>query len=197
LGLNVKIDCHAIDSSGIPFDCVTSFARTTKKIPTCSFLGRASHVFNPYVRSKLRDAVGDTILCGDAQAHAGNSLGIKYVFWNADKYKMAVHKAILAPVGSVGSMTLFNADSRTHSEIALQICNEKIVSIVHKQDGRDFFSWKSREPHDFLDACAQAYAAAAQQNLLGTGIQSRTITPGRAQLLQKLIAAKKKRPVII
>lgn len=192
LALNVKIDCHAIDGSGIPFDCVTSFCRTTKKIPSCAFLGRASHVFNPFVRSKLRDAVGNTILCGDAQAHAGNSLGVRYVFWDADKYKMAVHKAILAPSGSIGALTIYDGDSKEHSEFALQMCNEKIISIQHKADGRDYFSWRTREKHDFLDAVAQSYAACTQNNILGTGLAAKTITPSKAQLLQKLIRERRK-----
>ena len=186
LALNIKINCHAIDGSGIPFDAVTGFCKTTKKIPSCAFLGRASHIFNPYVRSKLRDPIGRTILCGDDAAHAGNPTGTKYVFWDADEGKVAVQKAILAPVGSVGSLTIYDGDGKEVSAFALQVCNEKLIGITNKPDGRAIHQWRTRNPQDALDALAQARAACQQNNILGTGLTqatAKTISPGKAQLL--------------
>ena len=65
----IKIDGWGIDASGTPFDAVTMFAKTSMQtvgIPACAMLGRASHVFNGFVRSRLRDEINKTVLCGDA-----------------------------------------------------------------------------------------------------------------------------------
>lgn len=66
--LNVKLDAWAIDAGGRNWDAVCSFARSpsAKGLPACAFAGRSSNVFNPFVRSRLRDAQGRTVLCGDA-----------------------------------------------------------------------------------------------------------------------------------
>ena len=53
-------------------------------------LGRASHVFNPFVRTRLRDSVNKTVLCGDAQEHVKSGAGKKYMFWNSDYYRETV-----------------------------------------------------------------------------------------------------------
>lgn len=52
-------------------------------------------------------------------------------------------------------------DTDEHSEYALQVCNERLILVQHKSDGRDFYTWKSQEPHDCLDSTAQAFAIAA------------------------------------
>jgi hypothetical protein len=49
----------------------------------------------------------------------------------------------------------------------MQVTNERLLLIQHKKDGRDFYSWKSKEPHDALDATAQAFAIAASQGISG------------------------------
>jgi len=67
--LNIKIDGLAIDAGGRNFDAVCGFAKVAMRtvgIPACAFAGRAANIFNPFVRSRLRDAIGRTVLCGDA-----------------------------------------------------------------------------------------------------------------------------------
>lgn len=89
----LKIDGWGIDGSGVPFDAVTLFARNAAQLvglPACAMLGRASHVFNPFVRTRLRDAVNKTVLCGDAQEHVKAGAGKKYMFWNSDYYRETV-----------------------------------------------------------------------------------------------------------
>jgi len=66
---------------------------------------------------------------------------------------------------------LFKGDADEHSEYAMQVCNERLLLIQHKKDGRDIYSWKSREPHDALDATAQAFAIAASQGISGQNIK--------------------------
>jgi hypothetical protein len=66
--LNLKIDGWSIDGSGRNFDSVCLFSKNSYKlcgIPACPFLGRSSNIFNPYVRTRLRNAVGRTVLCGN------------------------------------------------------------------------------------------------------------------------------------
>lgn len=67
--LGVPIDGWGIDAGGLPFDAVTMFAKNSNQlcgIPACACIGRAAHIFNPFVRTKLREAVNRTVLCGDA-----------------------------------------------------------------------------------------------------------------------------------
>lgn len=179
--LGLKIDGWGIDGSGVPFDAVTMFAKSSMQtvgLPACAMLGRASHVFNPFVRTRLRDAVNRTVLCGDAQEHVKAGAGKKYMFWNSDYYRETVQKAFLAAVGASGSCTLFKGDADAHAEYAMQMCNERLLLIQHKKDGRDIYSWKSREPHDALDATAQAFAVAASQGISGMNMYKST--PSRA-----------------
>lgn len=172
--LGLQIDGWGIDGSGLPFDAVTLFARNSRQLvglPACAMLGRASHVFNPFVRTRLRDAVNKTVLCGDAQEHVKAGAGRKYIFWNSDYYRETLHKALLANIGLPGSCTIFKGDADIHAEYAMQVCNERLLMVQHKKDGRDVYAWKSREPHDALDATAQAFAIAASQGISGGNVR--------------------------
>ena len=66
--LGVKIDGWAIDAGGRNWNAVCSYAKQAMSscgLPACAFAGRAANIFNPFVRSRLRDAIGRTVLCGD------------------------------------------------------------------------------------------------------------------------------------
>ena len=128
----LKIDGWGIDGSGVPFDAVTLFAKSSVQlvgIPACAMLGRASHVFNPFVRTRLRDATNKTVLCGDAEEHVKAGAGKKYMFWDSDYYRETVQKAFLARHGMSGSCSLFDGDADQHSEYATQMCNERLLFI--------------------------------------------------------------------
>lgn len=174
-GLGVQIDAWGIDGSGIPFNAVTRFAKSSAKvcgIRACAMLGRANHVFNPYVRSRLRDAINDTVLCGDPQEHIKSGAGAKWILWNADKWRSTVQKAILAPYPTQGGLTLYKADADEHVEFANQVCNERLKYIQHKGDGRDIYHWNTKEPHDYLDSLGQAFAVCASQGIGGGEIKA-------------------------
>lgn len=130
-------------------------------------LGRASHVYNGFVRSRLRNEIGRTVLCGDPEEHVKSGAGRKYMFWDSDLYRQLAQKAFLSEVGAPGSCSLFGDDPADHSEYAAQFCNEKLKFVKHGQDGRDRYFWKTAEPHDYLDATAQAFAVAASQGMSG------------------------------
>lgn len=147
-----------------------AFAKTASSryaVPACPMLGRASHVFNAFVKSRLREAINNTVLCGTPEEHVKAGAGWKYMFWNSDLYRELVHKAVLAPVGASGSLTLFAGDAEEHSDFATQLTNEKLLFIRHCQNGKDIYTWKTKEPHDMLDVVAQAFAAAASQGISG------------------------------
>lgn len=174
-GLGIGIDAWGIDGSGIPFNAVTRFARTSAKvcgIRACAMLGRAAHVLNPFVRSRLRDAINNTVLCGDPEEHVKAGSGAKWILWNSDHYRATAQKAILAPYPSHGGLTLFKADYDEHVEYANQFCNERLQYIRHKGDGRDEYHWQSKDPHDYLDSTAQAFAICGSQGIGGGEIKA-------------------------
>lgn len=50
-------------------------------------------------------------------------------------------------------------------DYANQFCNERLLYIKALPNGRSQYAWKSKEPHDYLDATAQAFAVAASNGL--------------------------------
>lgn len=158
-GLGIKIDYLAIDGGGANFNVVCDWARNSVKlcgIRACAFVGRASHMWNENVRSKLRSASGRTVLCGDEREHIKTGTGRKWVAWDADRGKEAVIKAVkMSPYGTSGLM-LFNGTPRQHQEFAQQLTNEKLLYIQHQSNGKDVYKWKSKTAidHDYLDTMA-------------------------------------------
>lgn len=76
--LGVKIDGIAIDAGGRNWDAVCQFCNNAQGLvglPCCAFSGRAANIFNPYVRTRLRDAINRTVLCGNAQEHVKSGAG--------------------------------------------------------------------------------------------------------------------------
>lgn len=71
------------------------------------------------MRSRLRDAIGRTVLCGDSAEHIRAGSGSKYVFFDADLFKEMVQKAFLSEAGAPGSCTLYDGDSDEHSDFAI------------------------------------------------------------------------------
>jgi len=168
--LGVQVNGWGIDASGVPFEAVTAFCRNSTRVcglPACAMLGRASHVYNGFVRSRLRDELNRTVLCGDPAERLKPGSGKKYMFWDSDQYRETVQKAFLAELGAPGGCTLWGSDPGEHSEYAAQLCNEKLKFVKRRSDGRNEYVWKTAEPHDFLDATAQAFAVAASQGISG------------------------------
>lgn len=178
-GLGIKIDGWAIDAGGRNWSSVVQFAKFQTRIPTCAFAGRASHIFNPFVRSRLRDAINRTVLCGDAQEHVKAGAGTKYVFFDSDYWKTSAQKAFLAPIMSPGSCSVYNGNAEEHAEFAIQVCNEKLMYVKHHQNGKDEYFFKSKEPHDYLDCMSMCFAVAASQGISGTNMQAASRTARR------------------
>lgn len=162
----------AIDCNGLNFDAATLFSKSSAQIcgiQACGFIGKASHAFNGFVKTRLRDEMGGTVLCGDPEEHVRAGAGKKWVFWDSDRYREMVQKAFVAELGSPGSLTLYAGDAEEHAEYARQICAEKLRTVRHRPDGRSEYFWKSAGDHDMLDSTAQAFACAAQAGLSPVG----------------------------
>lgn len=168
--LNLGIQAWGIDAGGRNWDTVCEFAKNSTAvcgIPACAMAGKASHVFNPVVRTRLRDSLNRTVLCGDPQEHARSGSGQKYMFFDSDFYREKFQKAILSPLGSMGSCQLHAGTADQHQEFATQATNERLKLIKKTADGRLMYFWTSREPHDYLDAMAMCFAIAGSQGISG------------------------------
>lgn len=168
--LGVRLDRWGIDAGGRQFDAVTHF--TANGCGGCGvealpMLGRAGQNWNPAVKSRVRAAVNDTVLCRDVR-------GRRWLAWNADAYKEKMHLAWGTEVGATGGLSLFDGGVN-HSRFATQIANERLVEKLKSKhpmaDGTErwVYRWRTREPHDFGDAMAMCYALAASCNLSGDG----------------------------
>lgn len=89
--LHIPIQAWGIDAGGRNWDTVCRFARSSMSIcniPACAMAGRASHVITLNPRNRLRDPINSTVLCGDAKERIQTGTGYKYMFFDADIYKL-------------------------------------------------------------------------------------------------------------
>lgn len=146
-------------------------------IPSCSFVGRASHLFRPFVRSRLKEAVNNTVLCGDNQEKIQSGSGKKWQYHNSDYFHECAQKGFLTEVGNIGSISWYKGGD--HTKEAIQICGEKLVSKIERSDGTVEYRWKQNgECWDFLDAVGQCLAAHASM-----GFASQSI--GKSSFIQR------------
>lgn len=168
--LQVKIDKWGIDAGGRQFQGVTKFAPVVfgnYGIEAVAMMGRAGQNWNPNVRSRIRSALNDTVLCRDER-------GAKWLAFNADKFKERAQTAWGIDIGGDGGCSIFDGGVN-HAKFAIQIANERLVDkqrLPAKSDtGEDRFAyrWQTKNPHDFGDCMAMCYALAAAKNLTGDG----------------------------
>lgn len=82
----------------------------------------------------------------------------KWMSWDADHWREIAQRAWLGSVGAPGSISLFRG---RHTEFAGQICAEKLMGKAYV-GGQLMYNWHTQPgAHDYGDALAQAYAAAA------------------------------------
>lgn len=118
--LGIRIDAWAIDCNGLPYNAVLDFCRNSMRacgIPACGFIGRSSTQFRAYPRTRLKEPVNDTVLCGDANEHRQAGSGRRYCMFNSDLYHEKVQKGFLASVGNLGSISWYNGTD--HSKWAI------------------------------------------------------------------------------
>ena len=200
----IDIQGVVIDAGGRNFDCVCEFCKNCNSlcgIPACAMLGKASHQFNPLLRSRLKNAVGRTVLCGDEKEQTKKGSGYKWLFFDSDFFREAVQRSILMPLGSPGGTVLYDALPMVHLEFASQICNELLKWKKTKADGRMEYHWKSKDPHDFLDTMSMLFAVAFSEGITTTSTIERhkleSLNSTRQKNIRKLQMLRRKRVSIV
>ena len=161
----IKIQGWSIDANGVPFKAVLDFTKNSKQIcgiPAAGFIGKASHMFRSYLRSRLKEEVNRTLLCGDEDERKHPGTGHKYTYFDSDLYHEQAQKGFLQEFGNIGSISWYKGV--TGSEWATQVCAEKLIMRRIRQDGTTEYTWKKIGPdHDALDAIGQCLATYASQ----------------------------------
>ena len=173
--LGIRIDAWVLDAGGAPYNAVVDFVRKSKVIcgiPAAAFIGRASHLYRSFMRTRLKEDVNRTLLCGNEEEHKVAGSGRKYTFFDSDLYHEKAQKGFLQAIGNVGSISWY--DGSDHAKWAVQVCGEKLVGKKAKPDGTTVYTWKEVSPdHDALDSIGQALAAYASQGFATTGGETR------------------------
>ena len=169
--LGIRIDAWVLDAGGAPYNAVVDFVKRSRAICGISagaFIGRASHLYRSYMRTRLKEDVNRTLLCGNEDEHKVAGSGRKYTFFDSDLYHEKAQKGFLQALGNVGSISWY--DGNDHSKWAVQVCAEKLVMKKAKGDGTTIYTWKEVSPdHDALDSIGQALAAYASMGFATTG----------------------------
>ena len=170
----LPIVAWGIDAGGKPFDAATDFAKACAKVHgvrCVAMQGVPSHKLNLMPRNALQTAREECVLVGDAARMASTAkepAGREWLRWNTDLYRENVQKALLSPLGSLGSLDLYHTAKRERDEFAVQVTNEKLLTKIENGVGRTEFKWESKDPHDYLDSTAACMALAA---FFGVGTQ--------------------------
>jgi hypothetical protein len=157
--LGIRIDAWAIDANGVPNKAVEDFSKNSIRIcgiPAAGFIGRASHTYRSFLKSRLKEDVNRTLLCGDDDEHKKAGSGRRWTFFDSDFYHERVQKGFLQQLGNVGSLSWY--DGNDHAQWSIQVCNEKLVMKKLRQDGTFEYHWRDNGDHDALDAIGQALA---------------------------------------
>lgn len=164
---DVRLDGWMIDCGGRNWNAVVDFAKNSNRIcgiSACACAGRAAHQLADRPRNALRSMQERSVLCGDTAEQVVRGSGYRWVFFDSDFYKLRAQRAILQPKLSKTSLSLYFAPQSEHVSFATQVCNETLMDI-QKRGSQQVYLWASKEPHDFLDTLAMAYAGASQLGL--------------------------------
>ena len=111
------------------------------------------------MKSRLKEDVNRTLLCGDEQEHRHAGTGRRWTYFDSDYYHELTQKGFLQELGNIGSISWY--DGNDHTEWSLQVCNEKLMMKRQRQDGTYEYHWRDNGDHDALDSIGQALAAYA------------------------------------
>jgi hypothetical protein len=173
--LPCKPEAWGIDAGGTQFDAVVRFASESVSlcgIQAYAMTGRGVKAYKPYGKTAIQAQIREQCHgCMDQK----EGRRIRWVAWNSDYWKEITQRAWLGEVGSPGSISIPTGD---HSELAAQICNERLLG-KGEVGGMMMWNWK-RLPgrNDFGDAMAQSYALAAY---VGIGTGGRVTRPQQRQ----------------
>lgn len=82
-------------------------------IPTCAFVGKASHQYRSFMRTRLKEDVNRTLLCGDEDEHKKAGTGKKYTFFDSDLYHEKAQQGFLQEIGNLGSISWYEGGDHT------------------------------------------------------------------------------------
>ena len=125
------------------------------------------------MRTRLKEDVNRTLLCGDEQEHKKAGTGKKYTFFDSDLYHEKVQQGFMQELGNLGSISWYAGGD--HVKWAVQVCGEKLIMRKERQDGTTEYVWKENGPdHDVLDAVGQCLATHASMGFAtsNTGISN-------------------------
>lgn len=165
----IKLDVWAVDAGGDQFEPVQRLWRNAKDIgielDIMPMIGKAGKTWNPYVRSRIRHAINETVECGDRDRDGNRQ---RWVNFNADFWREVMQRAWLGAIGTPGGLSLFggSADIR-HDEYAMQVSAEQLRRKEMGSDGRWRYDWVGGETHrhDYGDSQTMCLAAAANKGL--------------------------------
>ena len=170
-----KIQGWSIDCGGTNWNAVLDFAKNSIRIcglPCCGFAGKASHAYRSFMRSRLKEDVNRTLLCGDEDERKKSGTGRRWMYFDSDMSHEQAQKGFIQEVGNIGSISWYKDGN--HTEMAVQVCNEKLIFKHARQDGTVEYTWKEiGEDHDALDAIGQCLATYASQGF-ATGASGKT-----------------------
>jgi hypothetical protein len=167
-GIPCRPESWAIDAGGTNFDPVIRFAGESARlcgIPAWGYTGRGWSKYRPW---------GKTLVEGQRREQCHGCLDqkegrhIRWVAWNTDYWREVAQKAWLGEVGAPGAVSLFDGQ---HGEFANQIVAQPLLKKGVGLSGGTEWIFKPDNlcgRHDFGDAMAQGYAAAAFGGI-GTG----------------------------
>jgi len=159
----------AIDAAGANFDATIRFAE--RSVQLCSiqahaYVGTGWKQYKEYGKTYVKQQLRREQCHIRADTKAGRS--IKWIRWHADYWREVSQRAWIGAVGSPGSCSLYDG---THTEFAAQASAEAIINTGVGLSGGMEWNYLSQNlvgKHDFGDAMAQGYAAAAFAGI-GTG----------------------------
>lgn len=169
LAHNIKPDVWAIDAGGDQFAPVMRFWRNAKELGVpfeiMPMIGRAGKNWNPFVRSRIRHAINETVECGDTDRDGNRE---RWTAFNADYWRETMQRAWLGEVGTPGGLSLFGGDLNIrHDDFAEQVSAEKLRKKEMGSDGRMRYEWfgGDKHRHDYGDAVTMCCAAAGNKGL--------------------------------
>lgn len=164
----ITLDAWAIDGGGDQFEPAQTLRRNAKEFdipfPVVPMVGRAGDNWNPHVKSRIREAINETVECGDVDRDGRKR---RWVYFNADFWRETQQRAWLGEIGTRGGLSLFTATKHQHLDFALQVSAEVLESKTPGDDGkRPRYLWRGgNKRHDLGDAATMCLAVAASKGL--------------------------------
>lgn len=164
----IHLDVWAIDAGGDQFAPVMRLWRNAKELgipfDIMPMMGKAGRNWNPFVRSRIRHAINETVECGDVDRDGNRQ---RWTAFNADYWRETMQRAWLGEVGTPGGLSLFGGEAIRHDDFAEQVSAEKLRKKEMGSDGRMRYEWQGGEKyrHDYGDAATMCLAAAGNKGL--------------------------------